>query len=152
MIQILIQNTILQASASTVAKWAIGLMSVTKRKLQKKKQKLPLAKRKNKKMRKSNLHLTLLPSQSDPNHVCTIDRETFFAITKNIWIENTSSCHITNNDDIMFDVETSNETVHRSSGTIKGTKLGKKKVQLNKWNEKQKISSFSLLNLGQCKS
>ena len=56
----------------------------------------------------------------DHNHVCTINGKTFFVFTKNTWIGNTGgSCQITNYDNDMFDVKTVNETVHRSSRTIK---------------------------------
>ena len=40
-----------------------------------------------------------------------------------------ASCHITCNNGGMFDVKIINETVLGSSGTMKATKLGKKKVE-----------------------
>ena len=72
-------------------------------------------------------------SQTDLDHVCTIDGKTFSAFTKNTWIGDTRAfSHITNNDDGMFDLKTVNETVHKNSGTKKATSWERRRCKLNK--------------------
>ena len=45
-------------------------------------------------------------SQNDNDYLFIISSKTFFAFTKNTWIGDTgASCHVTNNDDGMFDVK-----------------------------------------------
>ena len=54
-----------------------------------------------------------------------------FGFIKNTWIGDAgASCHITNNDDGIYDVKTISKTENWNSGTIKATKLEKKKVQI----------------------
>ena len=57
---------------------------------------------------------------SEAEMMCTIDGNTFFLFTKNIWIGDSSpSCHITNDNNGMYDVINIDESIQGSSGIIR---------------------------------
>ena len=48
--------------------------------------------------------------------MCTVEGDSFYTFTKNMWIGDTgASCNITNDDNGMFDIEQFVESVQRSS-------------------------------------
>ena len=57
--------------------------------------------------------------------LCTINGETFYSFTKNIWVgDSGTSFHISNNDTGLFDVTEVNKFVEGSLGNMPATKKG----------------------------
>ena len=78
-------------------------------------------KKENKKMRKSNLYLTLLVEMIT-TIFAKIDGKPFSVFTRNTFIGNMgASCYIINNNYGIFDVETIKESEHEKSGAMKTT-------------------------------
>ena len=51
--------------------------------------------------------------------ICTIDSNTFHLFTKNTWIgDSSASCHITNNENGMYDIIDIDESIQGSSGIM----------------------------------
>ena len=63
---------------------------------------------------------------SEAGMMCTIDGNTFFSFTKNIWIgDSGASCHITNKDTGIYDIINIDELIQGSSSIMPATKKGK---------------------------
>ena len=78
--------------------------------------------------------------QIDHDCVCIIDGKIIFLLI----CDTGASFHIIYDDDSMLHVKTVNETVHKSSGTMKATKMGKKNVHIKQLMQQLKMLSFNL--------
>ena len=61
--------------------------------------------------------------------MCTIDGNTCFLFTKSTWIGDLgASCHITNNNNVIYDIIDIDESIQGNSGIMPTTKKGKLQV------------------------
>ena len=71
-------------------------------------------------------HAAPLPTTQEMGMLCTIDGDSFYTFTKNVWIDDSGAfCYIVNNDISMFDVEAINKSVQGSSSNKMAMKKGK---------------------------
>ena len=55
--------------------------------------------------------------------MCTMDGTSFHLLTKNTWIGNSgATCHITNDENGMYDITEINESIQGNSGIMPATK------------------------------
>ena len=70
--------------------------------------------------------------------MCTIGSNTFHSFMKNTWSDDSSaSCHITNNENGMYDIIDIDESIQGSSGIMPATKKGKLHVTVCQVNGEQ---------------
>ena len=63
--------------------------------------------------------------------MCTINGNMFFSFTKNTWIgDSGASCHITNNDNGMYDIIDIHKLIQGSSSIMSAMKKGKLRVMV----------------------
>ena len=80
---------------------------------------------------------------SEAGMMCTIDGNTFFSFMKNTWIGDLgASCHITNNDDGMYDIININKSIQGSSGIMLATKKGKLQVIELQFNGEEQVHTL----------
>ena len=77
--------------------------------------------------------------------MCTIDSYTVFSFTKNTWIGDSGvSCHITNDDNCMYDAIDIDELIQGSSGIMPDTKKGKLRVTVCQVNGEERSILYGL--------
>ena len=75
--------------------------------------------------------------------MCTINGTSFHLFMKNTWISDSgASCHITNDENGMYDVIEIDELVQGSSGIMPATKKGKLRVTVQQVNRQEQVHTL----------
>ena len=75
--------------------------------------------------------------------MCSIDGNTFFSLTKNSWIRDSGAlCHITNNDNGMYDIVNIDESIQVCSGIMPTMKKGKLPVMVHQVNGEEQVHTL----------
>ena len=79
----------------------------------------------------------------DAGMICTINGNTFFSFTKNTWIGDLgASCHITNDDTGLYNINDINELIQGSSSIMPATKKSKLQVKVRQVNRAEQVHTL----------